>query len=134
MFIRISRLRLILIRCGFVIISVFILWQIRTFLRENRNSVDIFYWQELPHGKKFLSKEQRLVQIEFLEKHRRQNQLNWTQIFHEIYARKLQQIQQRDQKTSDKIIRHIPTQNSSQKIFQIFEETPVRTSVNFIFK
>ena len=124
-----SRLRFILIRGGFCVLILLILWQIRTLLTNNlslhRKPVQIFYWQEFPDEKNFFNKEQRLIQIELIEKQKRTNQFNWTRIFQEIYTRKVEHLHQHDGKNFYKMISHIPTSDIPQKTFEIFEETPV---------
>jgi hypothetical protein len=130
MYLRISRLRFVLVRCCFFVIILLFLLELKTFYKNdissNKNPIEILFWEQLNNQDKFLTNEQRIEQIEFIEKLRKKNQLNWTNIFYDIYQRKIEKLHQRDMKNIYKyrIIEH--TENIPQKTYEIFEETPVR--------
>ncbi len=130
MYLRISRLRFVLVRCCFMLIILLFLLEIRIFLKNNnlsnKNPIEISFWKKLSNQDKLLTNQQRLDEIELTEKQRKKHDLNWTSIFYTIYQRKIQKLHQRDIKNSYKHIAIENTQNISQKIFEIFEETPVR--------
>jgi hypothetical protein len=119
-----------LIRCCCFFLIVLFLLQIRTFFQNDilstSNSIENLYWQELHTQDQFLTKEQRIEQIEYYEKQIKRYQLNWTNVFHDIYQKKIEILNQRDLNNPYKYRSTINTQNFSQNIIEIFEETPVR--------
>jgi len=130
MFLRISRLRFVLVRCCFFLIILLFILEIKTFIKNdillNKNPMEILFWEQLNNQDKFLTNEQRIKQIQLIENERKKYQFNWTNIFYDIYQRKIEKLHQRDLKNTYKyrIIENI--ENISQETFEIFEETPVK--------
>jgi len=130
MFLRISRLRFVLVRCCFFLIILLFILEIKTFIKNdiliNKNPIEILFWEQLNNQDKFLTNEQRIKQIQLIENQRRKHQFNWTNIFYDMYQRKIEKLHQRDLKNTYKyrIIENI--ENISQETFEIFEETPVK--------
>ena len=130
MYLRISRLRFVLVRCCLLVIILLFLLEIRIFfpndIYSNKNPMEILFWQKFMMQDKLLTNEQRIEHIDLIQKQRKRNQLNWTNIFYDIYQRKNERLDQRDMTNTYKIITKDTSQNFSQKIYEIFEETPVR--------
>ncbi len=129
MYFRLSRLRFMLVRCCFFLLILLFLLQIRTYFQNDillkSNSIENLYWQELHHQDKFLTNEQRIERIEYYEKQRKKIKLNWTNVFYDIYQRKIEKLNQRDLKNFYKYRSTKISPNISQNIIEIFEETPV---------
>ncbi|CAF3778380.1 unnamed protein product [Rotaria socialis] len=130
MYLRISRLRFVLVRCCFLLIILLFLLEIKIFLFYNDNSskkspMEISFWQQLYEQDQLLTDEQRVKQLESIEQQRMKIEPNWTNIFFNIYRRKLARLDQRDMKTSYKYRTIENRQNFLQTTFEIFEETPV---------
>jgi hypothetical protein len=130
MYLRISRLRFVVIRCCFLLIILLFLLEIRIFFNDEissyKNPMEILFWQKFLLQDKSLTNEEKIEQIESIDKRRKKNILNWTNIFYDIYQRKLEKLNQRDITNAYKHINIDNSPNISQKIFEIFEETPVR--------
>ncbi|UJR36727.1 hypothetical protein I4U23_029443 [Adineta vaga] len=130
MYLRLSRLRFVIVRACFLLIILLFILQIRlSFKKKNfsstKNPFEISFWQKLYNLDKLLTNQQKIEQIELLYKQRRRNELNWTSIFYNIYRRKTIKLEEKDMKHTEKhrVIETLPS--VSQKIFEIYEETPV---------
>ncbi|CAF0848503.1 unnamed protein product [Rotaria sordida] len=129
MHLRISRLRFVLVRCCLLLIILLFLLEMKIFFKNdnisNKSLMEILFWKNLLKQDQLLTNEQRIEQIELIVKQRKKNELNWTNMFYDIYRRKIEKLNQRDMKNVYKysIIENI--QNISQITFEIFEETPV---------
>lgn len=127
---RLSRLRFVLVRCCCFLIIFLLILELKSFFQTNSDSnktpKEILFWEQLNKQDKYLTTEQRIEQIKLIEKQNQKNHLNWTKIFYKIYQTKIEKLDQKDMKNiyKHKIIEN--KENVSQKIFQIFEETPVR--------
>jgi len=130
MYLRISRLRLVLVRCCLIFIILLFILELKIFFKNdvllNKNPFEILFWEKLNNEDKFLTNQQRIEQIELIEKQKEIPQLNWTNIFYDIYRKKIEKLHQRDMKNLYKYQTTENVQNISQKTFEIFEETPVR--------
>jgi hypothetical protein len=93
--------------------------------------MEISFWQQLYEQDQLLTHEQRVKQLESIEQQRMKIEPNWTNIFFNIYRRKLARLDQRDMKTSYKYRTMENRQNFLQTTFEIFEETPVRNRIFF---
>jgi hypothetical protein len=132
MYFRLSRLRFVLVRGCFLLIILLFTLKFRTFFTNDisltKNPIEILFWEQLYKQDQLLTNEEKIEQIQFLEKQRKKNHLNWTNIFYDIYQRKIEKMNERDMKNIYKYRSRKNTQNFSQKIFEIFEETPVRNN------
>ncbi|CAF1277758.1 unnamed protein product [Adineta steineri] len=128
MYLRVSRLRCVLVRCSILLIILLFLLEIRIFVKNTisstttTNPIEISFWQKLDDQDKLLTNEKK---IELIEKYRKKYDLNWTNIFHNIYKRKIEKLYQKDMKNDYKYIIMENMTNIPQKTFVIFEETPV---------
>lgn len=135
MYLRISRLPFVLVRCCFLSIVLLFIFEIKLFYNHDNSAkkspMEISFWQKLYDQDQLLTQTQRVKQIEIAEKQILKTQLNWTTIFYDIYQRKLQRLNQRDARTLYKYRTIEKQENFSQTKFEIFEETPVRRKYLF---
>ena len=134
MYLRLSRLRLVLLRTGVVFLIVLFLFELRVFFREERNqflptninAAERAFWSKLIDEDKLLTSEQRLEQIRSISEVKTTGLLNWTKTFFDLYQRKIQTLNQRDRTNLYKV-KHFenPSSSSAQDVIEIYEETPV---------
>jgi hypothetical protein len=139
MYLRLSRLRIVLFRIGILCLIVLCLLQIRAFFYEekhlfvsmNISPIERLFWSRLVNHDSRLTTEQKLNEIKLFFDKRTIHDNNWTRIFHDLYQRKLQKLDQRDRDNSQKLKfidnRTIPRQT----VFEIVEETPVSSSMYY---
>ncbi|CAF1200796.1 unnamed protein product [Adineta steineri] len=134
MYLRVSRLRCVLVRCSILLIILLFLLEIRIFVKNTisstttTNPIEISFWEKLNDQDKLLTNEKK---IELIEKYRKKYDLNWTNIFHNIYRRKIEKLYQKDMKNDYKYIIMENMTNISQKTF-VFQQ-PKFCSSKLIF-
>lgn len=131
MFLRLSRLRFVLIRSCFLSLSIILFLQIVTLFNHenitNKTDQEVSLEQS---SDKDLTDENRLQQIESIDKQFRTKEFNWTSIFLNNYARKLLKINQRDDQTNYKYRFKENQPKIAQTQFDIFEETLVSNLIS----
>ncbi|CAF1221317.1 unnamed protein product [Rotaria sordida] len=135
MFFRLSRIRFIIIRTCIISLIIILFLQFSTLFNNNDNiqinkydrllTSEELFWQKLYDEDKNLTDEQRIKQIELINKNFIKKNFNWTKIFFDSYTRKLLKINERDMKTIYKYRFKNNEKNILQENFQIFEETLV---------
>lgn len=132
MYFRLSRLRFVLVRyCVLFLIFILIL-ELKLYFQTDeypkKNAREILFWNQLYNQDRYLTNQQRIEQIQLIEKQKQFQPLNWTRIFYEIYQRKTEKLYEKDKKNAYKYQLKRNHQNLSQNLFQIFEETLVNTN------
>ncbi|CAF0922723.1 unnamed protein product [Adineta ricciae] len=130
MYLRISRVRFVIVRVCLLLIIFLLLLEFRlTFKTPSisaiKNPVEIAFWRKLHNLDRLLTDKQKIEQIELLDKQRKRNDLNWTNIFYHVYHKKTNKLYEKDMKNIEKS-RWVETESSTlQNTYDIYEETPV---------
>ena len=140
MYLRISRVRFVIVRvCLLLIIFLLVLEFRLTFktpsISSSKNPVEIAFWRKLHNLDRLLTDKQKIEQIELLDKQRKRNDLNWTNIFYHVYHKKTNKLYEKDMKNIEKS-RWVENESSTlQNTYDIYEETPVckRITPKFCF-
>ena len=133
MYLRLSRLRLVLLRTGVVLLIGLFLFELQLFFSKERNqflpmntnAMERSFWSKLIDEDKVLTAEQRLERIKSISDEKSIAALNWTKMFFDLYQRKIQTLNLRDRTNADKVKQFEDSFPPSQDIFEIYEETPV---------
>ena len=132
MIFRLSRLRFIIVRSCFISFIIIVFLQLVAYFNDDNTprpskkllTTDQILWEKISREDRQLSNEQRIEKIKLRDTG---GELNWIEIFFDIYWKKLSIFNERNSKTKYKYSFEIqPT--VSQETFEIYEETLV--SVN----
>ena len=142
---RLSRIRFLFVRSFIISLTIILFLQLiplfnnDDFQLNSTKKYDAFlrteklFWTKLSDQDKDLTDEQRIKQLEIIENQIRRTDFNWTNIFFDIYARKLSKINERDKKTAYKYRFKDNRQRNSQQNYEIYEETLVSLIIRMRF-
>lgn len=133
MFLRLARLRFLIVRICFYSFLIFLLLQLLTYFNNSTKSVEQVESSENQLGKSIdeikeanqqsASDERRLEQVKLVEQQNSSVTHNWTGILFDHYTKKLTVLNQRDAENNWKS--RSKGSRSEQDIFEIYEETMV---------
>jgi lipopolysaccharide export LptBFGC system permease protein LptF len=145
MFLRLARLRFVVVRSCFISIIIILFLQFVAFFNHDdfqsttKNKIDDslssnekLFWKKLADEDAHITEKQRIKGIQLNQNQTEKTKLNWKNIFSDIYQRKIAILNERDTKTPYKYRNNKHEQNIQQKTFEIFEETPVRYTLYFL--
>lgn len=130
MYLRISRVRFVIVRACLLLIVFLLLLELRLTFKTSKissikNPIELAFWRKLHNLDRLLTDKQKIEQIELLDKQRKRNDLNWTNIFYYVYHKKTNKLYEKDMKNLEKS-RWIEAESSTpQNTYEIYEETPV---------